>query len=75
MIAGPCWVRISQSVISFPVIAPHGIDDLVHMIVRPTPAFRTKMSVYEQRLASKVWARRWPQLTFLQKWPATEEPQ
>jgi hypothetical protein len=47
------------------IIAPHGIDDLVHMIVRPTPAFRTKLSVYERRLASKDWARRWPQVTFL----------
>lgn len=47
------------------IIAPHGIDDLVCMIVRPTPAFRTKMSIYERRRASKDWARRWPQLTFL----------
>jgi hypothetical protein len=47
------------------IIAPHGVDDLVHMIVRPTPAFRTKMSVYERRLASKDWAQRWPRLTFL----------
>jgi hypothetical protein len=47
------------------ILAPHGIDDLVHMIIRPTPALRTKMSVYERRLASKNWARRWPHLVFL----------
>jgi hypothetical protein len=47
------------------IIAPHGINDLVQMIVRPTPVFRTKMSVYERRLASKDWAQRWPRLTFL----------
>jgi len=47
------------------IIAPYGIDDLVQMIVRPTPGFRTKLAVYERRLASKNWARRWPRLTFI----------
>ena len=47
------------------IIAPHGVDDLVAMIVRPTAAFATKPAVYERRLASKDWARRWPGLTFL----------
>lgn len=47
------------------VIAPHGIDDLVAMIVRPTPAFGRKMQDYRERLASKDWAARWPRLRFL----------
>jgi hypothetical protein len=47
------------------VIAPHGVDDLVRLIVRPTPAFDRKMQVYEARLATKDWSRRWPRLTFL----------
>lgn len=46
------------------VIAPYGIDDLVNLIVRPTPAFTHKMDIYLARLASKDWARRWPKLTF-----------
>lgn len=46
------------------VIAPHGIDDLVGMIVRPSPAFLRKLPIYRTRLACKDWARRWPKLQF-----------
>jgi hypothetical protein len=66
-----CWPETATAIAArlwegqVQIIAPHGVDDLVRMIVRPTPAFRTKMSVYERRLASKDWARRWPRLTFL----------
>jgi uncharacterized protein len=66
-----CWPETATAIAArlwdgqVQIIAPHGVDDLVRMIVRPTPAFRTKMSVYELRLASKNWARRWPRLTFL----------
>jgi len=47
------------------VIAPHGIDDLVAMVVRPTPAFLRKLPIYRSRLDSKNWARRWPRLQFI----------
>lgn len=47
------------------VIAPHGIDDLVGLIVRPTPVFAQKMHIYRERLATKVWAARWPRLKVL----------
>jgi len=47
------------------VMAPHGVADLVTMIVRPTPAFSRKMPIYRERLAAKDWATRWPGLTFL----------
>jgi uncharacterized protein len=47
------------------VIAPHGIDDLFAMIVRPTPAFLCKLPIYRSRLASKNWAQRWPRLQFI----------
>jgi uncharacterized protein len=66
-----CWPETATAIAArlynghVQIIAPHGVDDLVRMIVRPTPAFRTKMSVYERRLASKNWAGRWPRLTFL----------
>jgi Uncharacterized protein conserved in bacteria len=46
------------------ILAPHGIDDLLGLAVRPTPAFRGKMDVYRQRLAGKDWPKRWPKLTF-----------
>jgi hypothetical protein len=66
-----CWPETATAIAArlwdgqVQIVAPHGVDDLVRMIVRPTPAFDTKMSVYQQRLASKDWARRWPRLTFL----------
>jgi uncharacterized protein len=47
------------------VIAPHGIHDLVAMIVRPTPAFLRKLPIYRSRLASKNWLQRWPRLQFI----------
>jgi uncharacterized protein len=44
------------------ILAPHGIDDLVGLIVRPTPAFRDKPEQVLNRLAAKDWLRRWPRL-------------
>ncbi|AWM88333.1 nucleotidyltransferase family protein [Microvirga sp. 17 mud 1-3] len=46
------------------ILAPHGINDLIGLTVRPTPAFRGKMDIYRQRLAGKDWAERWPKLIF-----------
>jgi uncharacterized protein len=66
-----CWPETATAIAarifagSMQVIAPHGIDDLVHMIVRPTPAFARKLPIYRRRLASKTWARRWPRLEFI----------
>lgn len=54
--------RIEQGRIT--VIAPHGIEDLLACIVRPTPAFAHKMDVYRERLAGKDWRTRWPRLRF-----------
>ena len=47
------------------LIAPHGINDLVEMIVRPTPAFaateKNKRKVFE-RMNQKGWITKWPRL-------------
>jgi hypothetical protein len=48
------------------VIAPHGVDDLVGLVVRPTPAFMERLPAYRSRLASKNWALRWPGLRFIE---------
>jgi hypothetical protein len=48
------------------VIAPYGVEDLVRMIVRPTPIFRDKIIIYQERLQAKSWQTRWPSLTVLQ---------
>ena len=50
------------------VMAPHGIDDLLNLIVRPTPTFERKMDVYRERVLSKDWPARWPKLTMLMTW-------
>jgi uncharacterized protein len=44
------------------LVAPHGVDDLVSLIVRPTPAFRTKVDVVRRRVREKAWLSRWPRL-------------
>lgn len=50
------------------VIAPHGVPDLLNLIVRPAPAFAHKMEVYRERVLSKDWPARWPMLTMLMSW-------
>jgi uncharacterized protein len=50
------------------VMAPHGVKDLLNLIVRPAPAFEQKMEVYRERVLSKDWPARWPRLTMLMTW-------
>lgn len=44
------------------VLAPHGLDDLFGLVVRPTPAHAADPHVPLARLTAKGWARRWPAL-------------
>jgi hypothetical protein len=50
------------------VMAPYGVDDLVNLIVRPTPVFAHKMDIYRERVMAKDWPARWPKLTMLMSW-------
>lgn len=50
------------------VMAPHGVEDLLNLIVRPTPPFEWKMEVYRERVLGKDWPTRWPKLTVLMTW-------
>ncbi len=46
------------------IVAPHGLDDLFSMIVRPTPAFTgQKFPIFQERLRAKGWLKRWPRLS------------
>ncbi len=51
------------------VVAPYGIEDLIHLLVQPTPYFvehsDTKMKIYETRLYEKNWKERWHRLQFI----------
>ena len=44
------------------LITPHGVGDLLNLVVRPTPAFADKLTIYKQRVERKDWRRRWPKL-------------
>jgi len=69
-----CWPETATAIAArivgedVEVIAPHGVVDLVNMIVRPTPAFACKLPIYRSRLATKDWARCWPRLQFIDGW-------
>jgi hypothetical protein len=62
------WVETAAAVAvtlrggSLALIAPHGIYDLVGLILRPTPAFRKNTEVLMQRAAAKKWLETWPEL-------------
>ena len=66
-----CWSETATAIAArmsagkVEIIAPHGIDDLVGLIVRPTPNFADKLTIYRNRIAAKNWARRWPGLQFI----------
>jgi uncharacterized protein len=54
-------LRLNGGVID--ITAPHGLDDLFSMIIRPTPAFvGDKRSIFRERLRQKGWLERWPRL-------------
>lgn len=44
------------------LLAPHGVADLLGLVVRPTPHFQRRMAVFEQRVAAKNWTAVWPRL-------------
>ena len=52
------------------VMAPYGVDDLLNLIVRPTPVFGHKIDIYRERVMAKDWPARWPKLTMLMSWEA-----
>lgn len=51
---------------SLTLIAPHGIGDLVGLIVRPTPTHLGQLNLFWERVKSKKWEERWPKLTVLE---------
>ena len=47
------------------VIAPHGTDDLLNLVCRPTAYGRRHREEYESRIADKNWRGFWPKVRFL----------
>lgn len=50
---------------SFTIAAPHGLDDLMSLIVRPVPEPYQFLPLYEKRVREKKWQTIWPGLTIL----------
>ena len=48
------------------LLAPYGLDDLLNLTCRPTPAGLRRADDYRHRLASKGWRLRWPEAIFLE---------
>lgn len=46
------------------LLAPHGIDDLVNLIVRPSPKFPGGIEIVKKRAQKKGWFDKWPKLKF-----------
>lgn len=49
---------------SLTLVAPHGIDDLVHLRVRPTNPNKD-LVLYRERVTKKKWKETWPKLEIL----------
>jgi hypothetical protein len=45
------------------VYAPHGLDDIATMTVRPNPCSNFRAEIYDAKAAS--WKMRWPEITIL----------
>lgn len=46
------------------LIAPYGVDDLLNLVVRPSPKFSNSLKIVEQRVREKKWLEKWPKLKF-----------
>lgn len=44
------------------LFAPHGIGDLVNLVVRPAPSHKQDLATFWERVKSKHWLEKWPKL-------------
>lgn len=47
------------------IIAPHGFDDLLRLVVRNTPAFQDRLDAIRKRCNEKRWLTIWPRLRLI----------
>lgn len=50
---------------SFSICAPHGISDLMNLIVRPIPEPYQDLELYNKRISEKNWKKTWPKLQII----------
>ena len=44
------------------ISAPHGIEDLTQLILRPTPSTNNSIELFYKRINDKNWLEKWPRL-------------
>jgi hypothetical protein len=44
------------------LVTPHGIYDLVNLILKPSPAFMNNVDFVKERIKNKKWLETWPKL-------------
>ena len=44
------------------LVAPHGIKDLVNLIIKPSPYCLDKTNIITERVKNKRWLEKWPKL-------------
>jgi len=47
------------------LVAPRGIDDLINLIIRPSPRFIDGIEKVRQRAKKKGWLTKWPKLKII----------
>lgn len=55
-------IRIDDSDGNILVIAPYGFDDVLNLVVQPTPYHAANPTAFNRRLAEKDWKKNWPEL-------------
>ena len=56
--------------------APHGIKDVINMVVKPTPFFRVskdRMMIFEKRVSEKKWQSIWNQIEVIESFNVEKE--
>jgi hypothetical protein len=44
---------------------PRGIEDLVNLVLRPTPGVYKDLSTFNKRIENKEWLKKWPKLKII----------
>ncbi|MBI4096040.1 MAG: nucleotidyltransferase family protein [DPANN group archaeon] len=58
-------VRLGKDGRLLALAAPHGIKDLVNLLVRPGPLAKHRLGTYAKRMKEKNWQKRWPKIRIL----------
>ncbi len=65
MVRNSNWFRRISKNNELYLVAPHGIHDLVKLIVRKSPKFPGKTEIFKKRVEQKQWLAKWPKLQLI----------